>query len=128
MSDARGVLAAAVRCFAAAAAPDLWPQALDAIVELLGGEHGFLHVVSAGGGFNVHARLNGSDAARLYAPEAMRLGAPLYGLIPHGVAVRSEVLSDREFARSPAYNELFRPLGGFHSVHLRRPNPSRPSW
>jgi DNA-binding CsgD family transcriptional regulator len=126
MDDARGVLAAAEQCFAAAAAPDLWPQALDAVVELLGGEHGFLHVESAGGGFNVHARLDGAAVAHLYAPEAMRLGAPLYRLVPDGIAVRSEVLSDREFARSPAYNELFRPLGGFHSVHLRRPNPKQP--
>jgi DNA-binding CsgD family transcriptional regulator len=125
MDDARGVFAAAERCYAAAAAPGLWPQAIDAIVELLRARHGFLHVESAGRSFNVHARVDAADVARLYAPEAMRIGAPLFGLIPHGVAVRSELLSDREFARSQAYNELFRPLGGFHSVHLRRPNPSQ---
>jgi DNA-binding CsgD family transcriptional regulator len=117
MDDTHGVLAAAERCYAAAASGS-WPEALDAIVEALRGGHGFLHVTSAAGVFNACARVDERDVARLYTSESMRMCAPLFRLIPHGIAKRSDVISDHSFARSQTYSEFFRPL---HSLHLHRP-------
>jgi DNA-binding CsgD family transcriptional regulator len=124
MDDARAVLGTAEQLYAAAAAPELWPDALDAVVELMRGRHGFLHVQSTGGAFAAHAGVDERDAAHLYSPEAMCLSGPLLRLLPLGVAQRNELISDRDFARSQCYNELFRPLHGFHSVHLRRADPA----
>jgi DNA-binding CsgD family transcriptional regulator len=120
MDQARAVLATAEQLYAAVAAPELWPGALDAVVALVQGGHGFLHGEWAAGALLTHARVDERDVARICSPEALRMCEPLHQLIPAGIALRNEMVSDREFARSQCYNELFRPLHGFHSVHLRR--------
>jgi DNA-binding CsgD family transcriptional regulator len=106
------------------AVPQLWPRALDAILALARGGHGFLHIVSADGAFESHARVDERDVARIYAPEALSLFEPLMRLVRPGITMRNEFVSDHDFARSQAYNELVRPLGGFHSVHLRLMSPT----
>jgi DNA-binding CsgD family transcriptional regulator len=125
MDDARAVLGTAEQLYAAVAAPKLWPDALDALVEFIQGRHGFLHVGSQGGAFVAYARVDERDVLRLTSPEALRMSAPLHRLLPLGVATRNELVSDHEFARSQCYNELFRPLNGFHSIHLRQAEPAR---
>jgi DNA-binding CsgD family transcriptional regulator len=52
--------------------------------------------------------------------ESVRLALPLFAMIPFGVATRDAYISDRDFERSAVYNEISRPLGGFHALHLRR--------
>jgi DNA-binding CsgD family transcriptional regulator len=45
---------------------------------------------------------------------------PMFNAVPIGVAWRAEFISDTDFARSAAYNELIRPMNGFHGIHVRQ--------
>ena len=40
--------------------------------------------------------------------------------LPVGVATRTEFIADADFARTAAYNDLIRPMNGFHGMHLRQ--------
>jgi len=122
MDHARAVLAAAERLYAAVAMPELWPGALDAVVDSIRGGHGFLHAGAAGPTLVTHARVDERDVARVTTPEALLMSEPFHRRIPIGVITRNEFVSDADFARSRCYNELFRPLHGFHSVHLYQAN------
>jgi DNA-binding CsgD family transcriptional regulator len=124
MDHARAVLHAAERLYAAVAAPELWPDALDAIVASIRGAHGFLHAGTVDSALVTHVRVDERDVARITSPEALRMTEPFHRLIPVGAVTRNQFLSDEEFARSRCYNELFRPLHGFHSLHLSQANPT----
>jgi DNA-binding CsgD family transcriptional regulator len=70
----------------------------------------------------VAARLDERDLARALAAVAGPAcieGAAMVAALPAGVATkRSEVISDAAFALSAYYNEVVRPLDGFHSLSV----------
>lgn len=123
MDPAKATLQAIERIYTAAAAPEAWPAALEGIADLLHGHHATLDVrgtESAGAAFVANARVDERDLAAILSPDAMRLAVPLLTTMPLGVATREAVISDADFERSAVYNEFFRQLNGFHSLHFRR--------
>jgi DNA-binding CsgD family transcriptional regulator len=123
MDRADEVLRVAERLYAAAATPAGWPSALEAVVDLVHGDHAIL--VGRGGAnaddpFVASAQVDGRDLARFFSPDGIRLMTPMFDAVPVGVAWRAEFISDAEFARSTAYNDLIRPMNGFHGLHVRQ--------
>jgi DNA-binding CsgD family transcriptional regulator len=111
------------RIYAAAAAPGEWRPALEGVVDLLHGRHATLDVRNAEpvrAAFVANARVDERDLAALLSAEAMRMAAPLIAATPLGVSTRDAIISDADFERSALYNELVRPLHGFHSLQFRR--------
>jgi DNA-binding CsgD family transcriptional regulator len=123
MDPAKAALQTIDRIYAAAMAPDQWTPALEGVVDLLGGGHATLNVHGtepAGAAFIASARLDERDLAAMLSPDTLRQIVPLVGALPLGIASRAVVISDPDFERSAVYNEVFRPLNGFHSLHFRR--------
>jgi len=123
MNSADEILRVAERLYAAVAAPEQWPAALAGVTDLLGGSHATLNVHGTepmGSAFIANARLDQRDLARVLSPDAMRELHPLLDAMPLGIANRSTVISDADFERSALYNEVFRPLNGFRSLHFRQ--------
>ena len=93
------------------------------MADLVGGSHATLDVHGAepmGAGFVANARLDERDLTRILSSGVMREIGPLLGAMPLGVANRTAVISDADFGRSAACNEVFRPLDGFRSLHFRQ--------
>ena len=116
------ILRVTERLYAAAAAPDAWSPALEAVADLLHADHAIL--LGPGNGrasdpFVASARVDGRDLARFFSADGMRLMTPLFGAVPIGIAVRAAIVSDADFERGAAYNELIRPMNGFHGLHAR---------
>jgi DNA-binding CsgD family transcriptional regulator len=122
MDHAADILRVTERLYAAAAAPEAWGPGLDAVVDLLHADHAVLvgrENGSADGPFVATARVDASDLARFFSTEGTRLMTPLFGAVPMGIVARAAIMSDADFARSAAYNELIRPMNGFHGLHAR---------
>jgi hypothetical protein len=100
--------------------PTTWPGALNAAVNLLGGDHGVLvanRQSAATLRFGVFAGLDAGDIERFVSPLAMRLVAPIEDLLVPGVVTSStDYASDSEFAEF--YNEIIIPANGFYSVSV----------
>jgi DNA-binding CsgD family transcriptional regulator len=115
------ILRVTERLYAAAAAAERWPPALEAAIDLVHGDHAIL--VGRGSGsapFVASARVDGRHLARFFSPEGTHLMTPMFDTVPVGIALRAELVSDTEFERSAAYNELIRPMNGFHGIHVRQ--------
>jgi DNA-binding CsgD family transcriptional regulator len=122
MGPAKAALQTIDRIYAAAMAPDQWRPALEGVVDLLGGGHATLNAHGTepmGAAFIASARLDERDLAAI-SPDTLRQIAPLLGALPLGIAGRAAVITDADFERSAVYNDVFRPLNGFHSLHFRR--------
>ena len=128
MAGGDDVLPVIERLYAAAAEPDLWQSALEAIIDLVAAGHGFIDAGDGVGkqGVMVNARVDEGVLAAVSASEPARLVLPLVRAIPQGLTTRDEVISDHDFEASAMYNEFCRPLNGFHSLHLRRNGASDP--
>ena len=99
---------------------DAWQPALQSITGLLGGEHAVLLASD-----NAHSKaalavsvgMDESSFARFASPEAAQWIQPAMPAIRRGaVFTRSRLVPDRQFERTDFYNEVVRPVGGFHSV------------
>jgi len=97
-----------------------WRPALQSITELLGGEHAVLLAsdnARVEGALAVGIGMDDSSFARFGSPEAAQWILPVMQTMRRGAAVtRSRVVPDRQFERTDFYNELVRPVGGFHAV------------
>jgi DNA-binding CsgD family transcriptional regulator len=123
MDRATEILRVTERLYAAVAAPEQWSPALEAVVDLLHGDHAVFTTHGDGRSdrpFIASARIDEVDVARLFSADGTRLMGPLFGALPVGTATRQEIVSDADFACSAAYNEIIRPMNGFYSVNLRQ--------
>src|SRR5436190_141428 len=123
MASADDILQVTERLYAAAAAPDQWRPALEGLANLMHGSHAILDMHGTepvGAPFRATARLDERDLARAHSPDALRHITPLVDAMPLGLFTRAAVISDAEFERSAVYNEVFRPLNGFRSLHFRQ--------
>jgi len=118
---ARKMLHVTERLYAAVTEPEQWTPALEAISDLLGGAHAIVDIRNpqSGDAFVARARLDERDLMRVFTPDTMQLAQQLVGRVPVGISVRGDIISDADFARTVLYNEVLRPLDGFHSIHLR---------
>ncbi len=111
------------RLYAAAREPEEWSAALDAVTELLGAGH---TILMAGGktepGFALGARVDQQAVEALVSVQPGELRDHLdLGSLPDGRLVRrNRLIEDADFLRMEYYNEIVRPLGGFHSFFYRR--------
>jgi DNA-binding CsgD family transcriptional regulator len=112
------------RLYSVVTAPQEWRDALAAIVEYVGGDHG---IMFSGGGVDAQALgagIDDSSARLLLSPDLSRISEPLFRRLPTGVATPLEaVMSRRDFERSALYNEAVRSWGGYDSVTLHGLSP-----
>ena len=127
MPDATKLLAIALHFFDAAMAPAQWVPALEATVDLLRADHAMIVVRENASGQPLVAEcagMNESDFARFLSAEAACRMEPFRAAMPSGTAVIwSQLVSDRHFVSSEFYNEVVRPLNGFHAVAARQELP-----
>jgi DNA-binding CsgD family transcriptional regulator len=122
MSLADDLLKLTERLYAAAAEPTQWQGALEGVVDAFGAHHGTLDMYRPArieDGVVVSARIDPHDVSRFRTTGAMQVLWPLISAIPQGVSMRAEVITDEDFARSEAYNDFIKPIGGFHSLNIR---------
>ncbi len=123
MDRTADILRVSEQLYAAVAEPERWPLALEAVADLLHGDHAILMVQEDDGAndpFIASARVEASSLAHFFSADGVRTMAPLFNMVPVGVAPRTEFISDADFARTAAYNDLIRPMNGFHGMHLRQ--------
>jgi DNA-binding CsgD family transcriptional regulator len=123
MGDLGRILQAVDRIYGAVTSA-AWSSAVEAVTETVRGDHAFLHVGRLGDGalhLLATARVDDGELARLTSPEAVRIAQPLERGLPCGIFDRRDLVPDAEFARSAYYNELVRPLGGFHCIFANKP-------
>lgn len=119
----------------AAAAPELWPTALEAVGDALGGCALVMSILSPREGvkFAATVRIDPDYRAlieRRYAsPETNPLVAAMPRLPAAVPVVREAILPDREYLRGELYNEVFRPQHLAHAAVacvLRTPDHTVP--
>jgi DNA-binding CsgD family transcriptional regulator len=132
MTRADTILASVRRIHDASLTADVWQPALQSVISLLNGDHAILLA-------NDHARPDGALAssfgldqggfARFASPEAAGWLEPALRAARSGSAVtRSRLISDRQFERSDFYNEIVRPVGGFHALCVVHQMPTLSSF
>ena len=91
MRDQNALLSLTDQLLGAAASPDGWRQALDAMARLFQGDHVLLYLAGTDP-LLASFGLNESDLARFSSPEAFRMGAPFQNTVPVGRAVPIQAL------------------------------------
>jgi DNA-binding CsgD family transcriptional regulator len=116
--DENRLLSAIEALYAAALGIGTWTGALARIGDTVGADHLFLHAQSSTQFFFAAARIDERDLARALAArqEIEPDMETIEGLAAGEVLNRASFITDREYLRSPHYNELVRPLGGFHGL------------
>jgi DNA-binding CsgD family transcriptional regulator len=123
MAPADDLLRVTDRLYAAAAGSEPWTFAIQSVVDLMQAHHAALDVHGEGPFGTSYAAMAGLDEGKLASiveSGAMETALPLIMRVPTGISARAQLISDAEFLRSAAYNEVIRPLNGFHSVSIRR--------
>jgi len=123
MQESGDILRVTEQLYAAAVASEEWNPALTAVVEFLRGDHAVLigpAPASSSAPFVASARVDPRHLEQFLSPDAQRLMTPLFNTVPSGVTVRTALFTDSEFERTAAYNEVIRPMNGFHGLHARR--------
>jgi len=124
MGNRRPILNAIEQLSQTVLEPATWPVALDAAVNLLGGDHAVLFTNKQSAmtlPFGVSAGLDARDIERFVSPLAMRLMAPLEQMLIPGVVTSStDLYSDPEFEQAELYNEIVRPTNGFYSTSVQQ--------
>lgn len=118
--------------YAAALAPDDWPNVVVSLCDALGGDHVLLRHFAVGASDTAQAVSVGLDAenlARFMACYPVLDNARPMGLSPAlytagDVVSSADVLSDAEVERSFIYNEVIRPAKGFYSLTTMAPDVS----
>ena len=114
--------------YAAAVEPGLWPAVLERLAALLACDHTILTVPARDdhGGLLASYGVSESALARSVAASAEIDAGPFrLDALPDGVVqTRAAIMPDAEFERTATYNEMIRPLNGFHSLHVRNRLPA----
>ena len=120
MTDVRPMLDAIDRLYAAVLTPAAWPAAVESVTDLLQAEHAIVCVPGGADGSGAFAtvRMDAAHAALISSAEAARLGSRIISDLPIGLAVSwPSIIADRDWEKSPFYNEIIRPANGFYSVN-----------
>lgn len=120
MTDVRPMLDVIDRLYAAVLTPADWPEAVESVTDLLQAEHAIVCVPGGADGSCAFAtvRMDAAHAALISSAEAARLASRMLSGMPTGLAVSwSSIIADREWEKSPLYNEIIRPANGFYSVN-----------
>jgi DNA-binding CsgD family transcriptional regulator len=120
MTDVRPMLDTIDRLYAAVLTPAAWPAAVESVTDLLQAEHAIVCVPGGADGSGAFAtvRMDAAHAALISSAEAARLGSRMIREIPIGLAISwPSIVSDRDWEKSPLYNEIIRPANGFYSVN-----------
>jgi DNA-binding CsgD family transcriptional regulator/PAS domain-containing protein len=132
MARAEAILASVRRIHDASLTADAWQPALQSIIDLLGGDHAILLAsdhTRADGAMAACVGMDQSGFARFASLEAAQWIEPAMGAIRSGAAVtRSRLMPDRQFERSGFYNDLVRPVGGFHAMVVAHQAPRLSSF
>jgi DNA-binding CsgD family transcriptional regulator/PAS domain-containing protein len=115
--DANRLLPAVEALSGAALGTSSWTDALARLGDAVRADHLFLQAQAATP-FFAAARIDERDLARSMAiqHEAER-SIPGFDTVADGcIVIRSSLIPDREYVRTFHYNELTRPLGGFHGL------------
>ena len=129
MEQALEILKVSERLYAATMTDEQWPAALEAITDLFGGGHAIIQGfpgVDDDGAFIAAARVDNAVIGQTASSEAWRVVMRFERLVPAGISNRASLIDDRAFADSEIYNEIFRPMNGFHSLHVRQMQPHVP--
>lgn len=132
MARAEAILASVRRIHDASLTADGWQPALQSIIDLFSGEHAILlaserarpdAALAAGVGMDQGA------FARLAAPESAQwIGHAMQAIRSGDVVTRSRVMPDRQFERTDFYNDVVRPVDGFHGVGVAHQMPAVSSF
>ncbi len=120
MTDVRPMLDAIDRLYAAVLTPAAWPAAVESVTDLLQAEHAIVCVPGGADGSGAFAtvRMDAAHAALISSAEAVRLGSRMMSGMPIGLAFSwPSIIADRDWEKSPLYNEIIRPANGFYSVN-----------
>jgi DNA-binding CsgD family transcriptional regulator len=120
MTDVRPMLDAIDRLYAAVLTPADWSAAVESVTDLLQAEHAIVCVPGGADGSGAFAtvRMDAAHAALISSAEAARLGSRMISEIPIGLAISwPAIIADRDWEKSPLYNEIIRPANGFYSVN-----------
>ena len=121
MTDVRPMLDTIDRLYAAVLTPAAWPAAVESVTDLLQAEHAIVCVPGGADGSGAFAtvRMDAAHAALISSAEAARLGSRIISDLPIGLAVSwPSIIADRDWEKSPFYNEIIRPANGFYSVNV----------
>jgi hypothetical protein len=132
MARAEAILASVRRIHDASLTADAWQPALSSIIGLLGGDHAVLLASDSSRADGALAASFGMDKdgfARFATPEAAQWIEPAMAAIRSGAVVtRSRLISDHQFERTRFYNDVVRPVGGFHAVGVCHQGPALSSF
>lgn len=120
MTDVRPMLDAIDDLYAAVLTPAAWPAAVESVADLLQAEHAIVCVPGGADGSGAFAtvRMDAAHAALISSAEAVRLGSRMMSGMPIGLAFSwPSIIADRDWEKSPLYNEIIRPANGFYSVN-----------
>lgn len=118
------------RLYAAVTQPEQWPAALAAMSDLIGGDHALVVAPDGEGGrapFVASAGIAENHLACVLAqaPERALMPGPLAAAaLPVGITTRDALWPDPDFGRSAYYNEIIRPMRGYHAVFGRQVSAS----
>lgn len=133
MARAETILASVQRIHDASLTADAWQPALQSVISLLNGDHAILFASD-------HAHQEGTLAAsfgidqqglaRFASPEAAHwIESAMRMMTRSGSPVtRSRLMPDRQFERTDFYNEMVRPVGGFHALGIAHQMPTLSSF
>jgi DNA-binding CsgD family transcriptional regulator/PAS domain-containing protein len=128
MDRTKALMNAIDRLYASVTRPAEWSLAVRAISELLRAEHAGILVDGTASGedaFLGSYQIDASSRLRLLSPEGWPLVQAYWNRIPIGkVTTRAAIISDEDFVRSEIYNEIVRPMNGFHYVYARQAGQS----
>jgi DNA-binding CsgD family transcriptional regulator len=132
MAGGEAILATARRIHDASMTADAWQPALQSIIDLLGGDHAILLASDRARPDAALAASVGMEQgafARIASPEAAQWIGSAMGAIRSGAVVtRSRVMPDRQFERTDFYNDVVRPVDGFHGVGVAHQMPALSSF
>lgn len=132
MTRGDAILATVRRIHDASLTADAWQPALQSIIELVGGDHAILlarDTEQSNAAFATSAGMDERSIAGFLSPEAVRWIGPPMQTIPSGAVVtRSRLVPDRQFERTDFYNDVVRPVGGFHALSVCHKAPTLSSF
>jgi DNA-binding CsgD family transcriptional regulator len=114
----KDVLSTVDRIYQAATAPTQWAAALTSLSDLVRADHALMIARGGGAPFLVSTRVDERDMTRaITAQDHVDHGPFAPGVMPSGrVLVRAAMMPDDEYERTDHYNEVVRPLKGFHGL------------
>jgi DNA-binding CsgD family transcriptional regulator len=113
------------RLYDTVTAPERWSSTLDSLVDLVQADHAVMIGRGGGAPFIVSARVDERDLAlALSAHRNVDHGPFAVDALPPGlVLTRSAVMPDPDYERAEHYNEIVRPLKGYHALLAQQQMP-----